>query len=71
VKHVIRLAAADVAPAPPFIGGLSGRYVNGVAKLGERLVVVLDMEKILSASELIALRSLPGMSEPAPQEAGR
>jgi purine-binding chemotaxis protein CheW len=59
VRHVIRLDPAEVAPSPPFIGGLSGKYVSGVAKLGERLVVVLDMERILSASELIALRSLP------------
>ncbi len=71
VRHVIRLPADNVAPAPPFIGGLSGRYVSGVAKLGERLIVVLDMEKILSASELIALRALPGLREPvgAPEEA--
>ena len=59
VRHVIRLAPGEVAPSPPFIGGLSGKYVSGVAKIGERLVVVLDMERILSASEMIALRSLP------------
>jgi purine-binding chemotaxis protein CheW len=59
VRHVIRLAPGEVAPSPPFIGGLSGKYVSGVAKIAERLVVVLDMERILSASEMIALRSLP------------
>jgi purine-binding chemotaxis protein CheW len=68
VRHVIRVAASDLAPSPPFIGGLSGKYVNGVAKLGERLIVVLDMEKILSASEMIALRSL-GEQAAAPEEA--
>jgi purine-binding chemotaxis protein CheW len=68
VRHVIRLAPGEVAPSPPFIGGLSGKYVSGVAKIGERLVVVLDMERILSAGEMIALRSL---REPAaaPEEA--
>jgi purine-binding chemotaxis protein CheW len=68
VRHVIRLAPGEVAPSPPFIGGLSGKYVSGVAKIGERLVVVLDMERILSASEMIALRSLPE-SAFAPEEA--
>jgi len=68
VRHVIRLAPGEVAPSPPFIGGLSGKYVSGVAKIGERLVVVLDMERILSASEMIALRSLPE-SAGAPEEA--
>jgi len=58
VRHVIRVAPSDLAPSPPFIGGLSGRYVNGVAKLGERLIVVLDMDKILTADEMIKLHSL-------------
>ena len=66
VRHVIRLAPGEVAPSPPFIGGLSGKDVSGVAKIGERLVVVLDMERILSAGEMIALRSL---REAAPEEA--
>jgi purine-binding chemotaxis protein CheW len=60
VRHVIRVPADEVAPSPPFIGGLSSRYVSGVAKLGERLIVVLDMEKILTAEEMIRLRSLEG-----------
>jgi purine-binding chemotaxis protein CheW len=58
VRHVIRVAPSELAPSPPFIGGLSGRYVSGVAKLGERLIVVLDMDKILTADEMIELRSL-------------
>jgi purine-binding chemotaxis protein CheW len=58
VRHVIRVAPSDLAPSPPFIGGLSGRYVNGVAKLGERLIVVLDMEKILTVPEMIELHAL-------------
>jgi purine-binding chemotaxis protein CheW len=58
VRHVIRVAPSDLAPSPPFIGGLSGRYVNGVAKLGQRLIVVLDMDKILTTDELNELSSL-------------
>ncbi len=58
VRHVIRVAPSDLAPSPPFIGGLSGRYVNGVAKLGERLIVVLDMDKILTVPEMIELNAL-------------
>ncbi len=58
VRHVIRVSPSDLAPSPPFIGGLSGRYVNGVAKLGERLIVVLDMDKILTVPEMIELDAL-------------
>ena len=65
VRHVIRVAPSDLAPSPPFIGGLSGSYVVGVAKLGERLIVVLDMDRILTADEVIELHSL----ETGPKEA--
>ena len=55
VSHVIRIPESEIAPSPPFVGGLSGKYVSGIAKLEERLIVVLDMEKILSAEEMIEL----------------
>jgi purine-binding chemotaxis protein CheW len=55
VSHVIRIPESEIAPSPPFVGGLSGKYVSGVAKLDERLIVVLDMEKILSTEEMIEL----------------
>jgi purine-binding chemotaxis protein CheW len=58
VRHVIRVAPSELSPSPPFIGGLSGRYVNGVAKLGDRLIVVLDMDKILTVPEMIELDAL-------------
>jgi purine-binding chemotaxis protein CheW len=58
VRHVIRVAPGELAPSPPFVGGLSGRFVSGVAKLGERLIVVLDMDKILTTDEMFELHSL-------------
>ena len=58
VRHVIRVSPSDLSPSPPFIGGLSGRYVNGVAKLGERLIVVLDMDRILTVPEMIELDAM-------------
>jgi purine-binding chemotaxis protein CheW len=58
VSHVIRLSSADISPAPPLIGGLSGRFVTGVAKLEHGLVVILNMAKILTAEEVIELERL-------------
>ncbi len=58
VSHVIRLSSADISPPPPLIGGLSGRFVTGVAKLERGLVVILNMAKILTAEEIIELERL-------------
>lgn len=58
VSHVIRVEETAITAAPPMIGGLSGKYVSGVARLAERLIVVLDMEKVLTAREIIELEKL-------------
>ncbi len=58
VSHVLRLAQSEIASPPPLIGGLSGKYVTGVAKLRDRLIAILNMDRILSAEEVIELQDM-------------
>ena len=41
------IAAAAIQPPPEGISTLNGRYLEGVARLGERLVLVLAVEDLL------------------------
>ncbi len=53
VPEVARLTKEDIEPAPEAIQGKGERdYIKGVGKLGERLIVILDLEKILVTSEV-------------------
>jgi chemotaxis signal transduction protein len=47
-----------IAPAPSFFRGLAGEYLKGIVRRGEgaRLVIVLDVGQLLSATERIALQ---------------
>jgi purine-binding chemotaxis protein CheW len=45
------MIAADAIQPPEAIAGLSGAYVEGIARLGERLVVLLDLDEVLSGTE--------------------
>lgn len=57
VTEVLRLSEEDITPPPPaFI--LDARYIRGVGKVGERLIILLDIDEILTAQEQIALRDL-------------
>lgn len=49
------MAIADAAIQPPntALTGLSGRYVSGIANVGGRLVLVLDLAEVLNFSEAI------------------
>ncbi|MGI6092008.1 MAG: chemotaxis protein CheW [Veillonellaceae bacterium] len=59
VNEVVRLSADNIEPAPPaFV--LDARYINGVGKLEDRLLILLDIDKILTTQEEIALRQMNG-----------
>ena len=65
VSHVVRLAQDEIEPPPPLVGEASGEFIRGVGKLGERLIVLLNINKILTTEEKIELESM----EPAPAAA--
>lgn len=46
-REFAAIPADAVKPPPDGIVGLSGRYLRGLAELGERLVLVLDVPELL------------------------
>jgi len=58
VLEVRRYGRQDVAPAPQFLKGPEAEFFLGVARRGEELVMVLDLDRILSTDEQIALQTL-------------
>lgn len=51
VSEVLRLSADNIEPPPAVIGGITAEYLTGVGKLEDRLLILLDMDKILSDGE--------------------
>lgn len=58
VVEVSTVDASQVSPAPSFFRGLASEYLKGILRRveGERLVIVLDVEQLLSATERIVLQ---------------
>jgi purine-binding chemotaxis protein CheW len=50
VSEVLRLPANSVEP-PPRLGPVEREYVSGVGKLGDRLLILLDTDRLLSNPE--------------------
>ncbi|MCX8061977.1 MAG: chemotaxis protein CheW [Anaerolineales bacterium] len=51
VSEVITLDPTQVEPPPPLTRTAASEFVSGIAKLGERIVILLDLRKVLSAQE--------------------
>jgi chemotaxis signal transduction protein len=48
-REFIRISDAAIKPPQDAIGGLSGSYLDGVATLGQRIVLVLSVRDIVEA----------------------
>ncbi len=51
VKEVLRVPKAVIEPPPEITSTIHTDYIIGVAKLDDRLLIVLDLERILAPSE--------------------
>jgi purine-binding chemotaxis protein CheW len=56
VSEVLRLSRADIEPPPPVVAGVESAYLRGIALWQGRLVILLDLEKILARQEQERLR---------------
>lgn len=51
VSEVLRISADTVEPPPPVVAGLESEYIKGVGKLADRLLIMLDLDRLLSREE--------------------
>lgn len=58
VSEVMRISSTKIDDVPPTISGLDSQFLTGVAKINDRLIILLDIEKILSAKEIHNLEKL-------------
>ena len=55
VSEVLRIKESTVEPPPPVVAGVGSEYMRGVGKLEDRLLILLDLDKLLSEEEMNAL----------------
>ncbi len=51
VMEVHRLPEKNIDPTPTISSEVGSEFINGVGKLGDRLLILLDLKKILSKKE--------------------
>jgi purine-binding chemotaxis protein CheW len=58
VSEVLRVDSATIEPPSPIVAGIDSEYLHGIAKLTDRLVILLDLDKVLAREERRALEGV-------------
>lgn len=67
VSDVMTLTPEQIKPAPEFGVNLPLDYIHGLGDIGERMLILLDIEKMLSSQEM-ALVDDAGQAKASPAE---
>ncbi|MFD2371317.1 chemotaxis protein CheW [Brevibacillus sp. GCM10020057] len=59
-NDVIDIPVDAIEPPPEVVGGVEAAYLRGVAKLDKRLLILLNLDKVLSTEEIKQLDAIEG-----------
>ncbi len=51
VTEIVRVPDEEIETTPPSITSFDKRFISGVAKLGDKLILLLNLEKVLTPDE--------------------
>lgn len=51
VQEVLRIPRSITEPPPPMVAGIGSEYITAVGKLEDRLLILIDLERILTSTE--------------------
>ncbi|GAB3794763.1 chemotaxis protein CheW [Virgibacillus kimchii] len=59
-NDVLDIPENTIEPAPEVIGAVNTDYIEGVAKIDDRLLILLDLQKVLTPDEMNELKTVEG-----------
>lgn len=64
VAETLRLSASDIEPPSPVIASIDAEYLRGVGKQENRLVILLDLDRVLTTNEMESLAKMDRKANP-------
>jgi purine-binding chemotaxis protein CheW len=59
VTEVLTIPEDCIEPTPPIVSTIDSSFIIGIAKVDERLVILLDLGSVLNEKEKLSLKALP------------
>ncbi len=60
VSEVLRIPENTIEPPPSMVAGIESEYIEGVGKLDDRLLILLELKKIFSSPEKKDIENIEG-----------
>jgi purine-binding chemotaxis protein CheW len=60
VQEVIELEPSQIEPPPKIGSRLKVEFLKGMGKIGERFLMILDIDKVFSAEEILSVQEAAG-----------
>jgi purine-binding chemotaxis protein CheW len=64
-REFISIPADAIQPPSETISGLSGKYLEGIARIGDRIVLVLDLNEVMNLGDIVIVDPQLGISAQA------
>ncbi|OPY80763.1 MAG: Chemotaxis protein CheW [Syntrophorhabdus sp. PtaU1.Bin153] len=58
VSEVLRIPENTIEPAPSIVGGIESEYIEGVGKLDNRLLILLELKRLFSSPDRNAIENI-------------
>jgi len=68
VSEVIKMASEDIEDTPSFGTDVNPEYLLGMGKTGGRICLLLDIEKVITASDIINMKKAAEGSKTGPKD---
>lgn len=59
VSDVLNLPHGDITETPEFSNRLDTKFISGMGRAGDKLIILLDVEKLLSTDEMQVVEAAP------------
>lgn len=63
VKEVVRISYDRIEPAPEIVAGIGCEYLRGVGKVDDRLINIIDSEKLFNKSEMMSFEAVSALTD--------
>lgn len=60
VKEILNIEDEQIVPPPSIFKGLKPEYIKGIGKISQRLIIILNLNKLITPEEMTLLGDIAG-----------